>query len=120
INQLDQFWNPKYERTPENLAAAFQETAVKILVSRLLRAVEDTGLTTIVAGGGVAANSRLRAMLAERTELNCIFPPLRLCTDNGAMIAGLGYRYLQRGERSPWTETASARVSGFKRGRKEK
>jgi N6-L-threonylcarbamoyladenine synthase len=77
--------------------------------------VKDTGLTTIVAGGGVAANSRLRAMLAEHTELNCIFPPLRLCTDNGAMIAGVGYHYLQRGETSPWTETASARVKGFKK-----
>ncbi|MDR1747886.1 MAG: tRNA (adenosine(37)-N6)-threonylcarbamoyltransferase complex transferase subunit TsaD [Spirochaetaceae bacterium] len=116
INQLDQFWNPEYERTPENLAAAFQETAVKILVSRLLRAAEDTGLTTIVAGGGVAANSRLRAMLAEHRELNCIFPPLRLCTDNGAMIAGVGFRHLERGDTSPWTETASARVTSFKRG----
>ncbi len=118
INQIDQFWNPKYEKTPENISAAFQETAVKILVSRILRAVEDTGLKTIVAGGGVAANSRLREMLAQRTDLNCIFPPLKLCTDNGAMIAGVGYHHLVRGERSPIDITASARIPQFKRGLK--
>ncbi len=118
INQIDQFWNPEFEQTPENISAAFQETAVKILLSRLFRAVEDTGLTTIVAGGGVAANSRLRAMLAERTDLRCIFPPLKLCTDNGAMIAGVAYQFLARGDRSGWDTTACARVSGFKRGLK--
>lgn len=116
INQLDRFWNNDYEKTSENIAAAFQETAVKILLSRLFRAVEDTGLTTVVAGGGVAANSRLRSMLAEHPEINCIFPPLKLCTDNGAMIAGVGYRFLQRGEVSPWTTTASPRIPAFKRG----
>ncbi len=116
INQLDQFWNPDYPKTNENIAAAFQETAVKILLSRLFRAVEDTGLTTVVAGGGVAANSRLRSMLAEHSEINCIFPPLKLCTDNGAMIAGVGYHYLKRGETSPITTTASARIPAFRRG----
>ncbi len=115
INQIDQFWNPEFERTNENLAAAFQETAVKILLSRLFRAVEDTGLTTVVAGGGVAANSRLRELLAAEKGMTCVFPPLDLCGDNGAMIAGLGYRYLARGDRSPWTENASARVQGFKK-----
>lgn len=115
INQIDQFWNPDFERTPENIAAAFQETAVRILLSRLLRAVEDTGLTTVVAGGGVAANSRLRALLAEQQGLTCVFPPLKLCTDNGAMIAGVGYQYLKRGETSPWDVNASARVQGFRK-----
>ena len=115
INQIDQFWNPEFARTNENIAAAFQDCAVKILLSRLLRAVEDTGLTTVVAGGGVAANSRLREILAEQKGLTCVFPPLKFCTDNGAMIAGLGYQYLSRGETSPWTVNASARVQGFKK-----
>ena len=73
---------------------------MNILLTRLFRAVEDTGIKTIVAGGGVAANSRLRALLAERDDLHCIFPPLKLCTDNGAMIAGLGYHYLKRENRA--------------------
>lgn len=116
IHQRDMFWNDGYEKTDENMAAAFQETACRTLVSRLLRAVEDTGLTTVVAGGGVAANSRLRALLAEHTELNCIFPPLKLCGDNGAMIAGVAYHFLKRGETSPLNTTACARIPQFKRG----
>lgn len=120
INQIDQFWNPEFERTNENIAAAFQETAVRILLSRLLRAVEDTGLTTVVAGGGVASNSRLRELMAAEKGIRCVFPPLKLCTDNGAMIAGLGYQYLVRGDRSPWTVNASARVQGFKKNGRDK
>ena len=119
INQIDQFWNPEYEKTNENICAAFQEKAVKILLSRLFKAVEDTGIKTVVAGGGVAANSRLRTMLAERKDIRCIFPPLKLCTDNGAMIAGVGYHFLKRGDTSPWNTTACARVTEFKRGLKQ-
>ena len=109
IHQLDMFWRSGYEKSSENIAAAFQETACRTVVSRLLRAVEDTGLTTVVAGGGVAAKSRLRAMLA-------IFPPLKLCGDNGAMIAGVAYHFLSRGDRSALDTTASARIPQFKRG----
>ena len=116
IHQRDMFWNEGYEKTNENMAAAFQETACNTLISRLLRAVEDTGIKTVVAGGGVAANSRLRALLAEHKDIKCIFPPLKLCGDNGAMIAGVAYHYLQRGDRSGWDTTACARIPQFKRG----
>ena len=116
IHQCDQFWNEGYEHSKENMCAAFQETAVKTLTNKLLKAVEDTGLKTVVAGGGVAANSRLRAILAERTDIKCIFPPLKLCGDNGAMIAGVGYHFLKRGDRSDWNTTACARIPQFKRG----
>ena len=116
IHQCDMFWNEGYEHSVENMCAAFQETAVKTLTGKLLKAVEDTGLTTVVAGGGVAANSRLRAILAEKKDLNCIFPPLKLCGDNGAMIAGVGYHFLSRGDRSGWDTTACARIPQFKRG----
>jgi N6-L-threonylcarbamoyladenine synthase len=118
IHQRDMFWNEGYEKSPENMCAAFQETACKTLTSRLFRAVEDTGLTTVVAGGGVAANSRLRELLAERKDLNCIFPPLKFCGDNGAMIAGVAYHFLKRGDRSTIDTTASARIPQFKRGLK--
>ena len=116
IHQAEMFLNKGYEASVANIAASFQETACRTLVSRLLRAVEDTGLTTVVAGGGVAANSRLRAMLAEHSELNCIFPPLKLCGDNGAMIAGVAYHFLKRGDTSPLNTTACARIPQFKRG----
>ena len=118
INQLDLFRvgpKPPEGDRHEDIAASFQKAAVEILLRSLFRAVEDTGLTTIVAGGGVAANSYLRAKLAARQDIRCIFPPLDLCGDNGAMIAGLGFQYLARGERSPLTATANARVKSFKR-----
>jgi N6-L-threonylcarbamoyladenine synthase len=116
INQLEQFRVKKTTGiAPEDIAASFQKTAVEILLRSLFRAAEDTKLSVIVAGGGVAANSYLRARLAERQDLRCVFPPPELCGDNGAMIAGLGYQYLIRGERSPLRVTASARVKGFKR-----
>ena len=114
INQLDIF-KVKTDYTKEDIAASFQKTVVNILLRALLNAAEDTALTTIVAGGGVAANSLLRSRLAEQKHLRCIFPPIELCGDNAAMIAGIGYHYLARGERSALNVTASARVGGFKK-----
>ena len=116
VNQLEKFRAHSLPHdNPADIAASFQKTAVDILLRSVFRAVEDTGLTTIVAGGGVAANSCLRALLAERRDLRCVFPPLELCGDNGAMVAGIAYRYLLRGEQSPLRTTASARVKSFKR-----
>jgi N6-L-threonylcarbamoyladenine synthase len=115
INQLEQFRVKAGGASTADLAASFQKTAVEVLLRSLFRAVEDTGLTTVVAGGGVAANSYLRARLAERTDVKAIFPPLALCGDNAAMIAGLGYHYLIRGDRSPLTAVASSRTQGFKK-----
>jgi N6-L-threonylcarbamoyladenine synthase len=115
INQLDLFKVKQGEIKKEDIAASFQRTAVEILLRPLLNAAKDTGLTTIVAGGGVAANSLLRSRLAEQTHLRCIFPPPELCGDNGAMIAGIGYHYLVRGETSPLNINAVSRVTGFKK-----
>ncbi len=115
IRQLDQFWNPAYERNDSNLAAAFEKAAVDMLVSRLLRAIEDTEIRTVVAGGGVAANTYLRARLSAKSGLRIIFPPLSLCGDNAAMVAGLGYHMLVRGDRDGLDLNASPRVAGFKR-----
>jgi N6-L-threonylcarbamoyladenine synthase len=115
IHQLEQYRRHGAEATPENIAASFQKAAVDILLSRVYRAIEDTGLTTIVAGGGVAANSYLRSELGARKGLDVRFPPLRLCGDNGAMVAGLGCRFLARGDRSAYDLNASARVPLFRR-----
>lgn len=114
INQLEQF-RIKEQYTQADIAASFQKTAVEILLRSLLRAVDDTGLKTLVAGGGVAANSLLRERLAAVPALRAVFPPLSLCGDNGAMVAGLGYQYLAWGDRSPLNLAARARVLGFKK-----
>jgi len=115
INQLEMFRVKKDEIKNVDIAASFQKTAVEILLRALFNAAGDSGLSSIVAGGGVAANSYLRARLGERRDLRCIFPPIELCGDNGAMIAGIGYQYLVRGDRSPLDTTASSRVTGFKK-----
>ncbi len=115
VTQIDQFWNAAYQKTKENIAASFQKTAISMLIDRVMKLVKDTELKTIVAGGGVAANSRLRAELSQREDVKVIFPSMRLCTDNGAMIAGLGYHYLKDGVRSGLDLNAIARVPLFRK-----
>jgi N6-L-threonylcarbamoyladenine synthase len=73
-----------------DVAASFQAAVVDVLVAKLLRAARETGVGTVVIGGGVAANSALRTRLlddAERTGVRAVVPSLSLCTDNAAMIA---------------------------------
>jgi N6-L-threonylcarbamoyladenine synthase len=117
VNQLEQFRRKGQAGNvdPHDLAASFQKTAVEILLRALFRACDDSGISTVVSGGGVAANSYLRSRLAGHVGLNCIFPPKELCGDNGAMVAGLAYRYFERGDSSPLSAGASARVKEFKR-----
>ena len=114
INQCNQFWNGEYEQNTENLAAAFQYAACKILVDKLLLACADYSINTVVVGGGVAANSALRAMLTSREDINFIFPPLNLCGDNAAQVAGVAYQRLMNGERSSPDTTALPRITEFR------
>lgn len=116
INQLDMFSTGK-PATPENIAASFQRVAVGMLMKKVDKALKDTGLMRISAGGGVAANSLVRSSLLKYKEkgYEVSFPSLKLCTDNGAMVAGLGYRYFSDGIFSDWDLSASARVAAFKK-----
>ena len=86
---------------PAELAAAFQESVVDSLVTKALEAAQEHSARQIVLCGGVAANSALRASLAERSPLPVTVPPAVLCTDNGAMIAACGYQRLQAGAIAP-------------------
>lgn len=77
-----------------DLAASFQSTVCKILTGKLMLAARETGHKTIVAAGGVCANSGLRAALAAECAQNgyrLFLPPLELCGDNAAMIGTQGY-----------------------------
>jgi N6-L-threonylcarbamoyladenine synthase len=78
------------DRTRADLAASFEEAIVDVLVSKCRDALEREGLQRLVVAGGVGANAKLRTRLQESTrriDAQVFFPPLRLCTDNGAMIA---------------------------------
>jgi N6-L-threonylcarbamoyladenine synthase len=83
-----------------DVAAAFQEAVVDVLTAKAVRACRDHGVDHLVIGGGVAANSRLRALAHERCDAAGIVlrvPSRRLCTDNGAMVAALGSRLVEAG-----------------------
>jgi N6-L-threonylcarbamoyladenine synthase len=95
-------------RSPDDavgdIAASFQEAVVDQLVNKLFVVADEAGAQTVAIGGGVAANSRLRARVAEQataTGRKAFLPPLDLCTDNGAMIAATAWwRFLADGPTS--------------------
>ena len=83
-----------------DLAASTQAAIVDVLVAKALRALKDSGLKRLVVAGGVGANLRLRGKLdagATRLGVRVHYPPLALCTDNGAMIALAAAMRLQEG-----------------------
>lgn len=92
-----------------DLAAGFQEAVTGVLVDKTLSAARETGVSTILLAGGVAANTRLRAGLtcrAERESRQVVIPPPVLCTDNAAMIACAAYYKYLRGAFAPLTLNA--------------
>ncbi len=88
------------EQARADLAASTQAAIVDVLVAKSLRALHDSGISRLVVAGGVGANLHLRAALdagARRAGARVHYPPLHLCTDNGAMIALAAALRLQRG-----------------------
>lgn len=87
---------------PINLATSFQSSVIEVLVSKTLRAIKAYGVKQLIVAGGVAANQGLRRELTKALKENCedvalIFPPLRFCGDNAAMIGAVAYQqYLEQ------------------------
>ncbi|MBM7770265.1 N6-L-threonylcarbamoyladenine synthase [Actinokineospora baliensis] len=84
----------------DDVAASFQEAVADVLTAKAVRAATDLGIGTMVISGGVAANSRIKQLAAERCAAAGItlrVPRPRLCTDNGAMIAALGAHLVAAG-----------------------
>ncbi|HKX38425.1 MAG TPA: tRNA (adenosine(37)-N6)-threonylcarbamoyltransferase complex transferase subunit TsaD [Burkholderiales bacterium] len=89
---------------PADVARAFVDAIVEVLVTKCVRAAETTGLTRLVVAGGVGANRQLRAALdasAGSRGFDMFYPEPGLCTDNGAMIAFAAAQRLQAGSAQP-------------------
>lgn len=102
------------ERHPDvsqaNVAAGFQEAVADVLTSKAVRAAEELGVSTLLVAGGVAANSRLRELAAQRCAaagLTLRIPRPRLCTDNGAMIASFAAHLIAAGAAASPLDVAS-------------
>ncbi|CAN5339368.1 tRNA (adenosine(37)-N6)-threonylcarbamoyltransferase complex transferase subunit TsaD [soil metagenome] len=83
-----------------DVAASFREAVADILLTKALNACADYGIPRLLLGGGVVANARIRELAAERcaaASVSLRIPPLELCTDNGAMIAGVAARLIEAG-----------------------
>ncbi|MCI9054498.1 MAG: tRNA (adenosine(37)-N6)-threonylcarbamoyltransferase complex transferase subunit TsaD [Muribaculaceae bacterium] len=97
-----------------DLAASLQATIIEILIDKLAKAVEQTGVTTVAIGGGVSANSGVRAAVADfcaSRGLKAFIPERAFTTDNAAMVAMAGYfKYLDR-QFCAYDEVPYARVS---------
>ncbi|OCQ92664.1 tRNA N6-adenosine(37)-threonylcarbamoyltransferase complex transferase subunit TsaD [Nostoc sp. MBR 210] len=115
VLRLVQQFDKNGEQVPvADLAASFQATVAKALTKRAIACALDYGLNTIAVGGGVAANSGLRQHLqaaASQHNLRVLFPPLKFCTDNAAMIACAASDHLSRGHISPLTLGVESRLS---------
>lgn len=97
---------------PEDVAASFQEAVVDVLVEQTLAAAEAGSLSTVVVTGGVACSPRLRERMAADAGargIRAVFPAPAYCSDNAAMIAGLGYHLLRAGKTATLGADASPR-----------
>lgn len=98
-----------------DVACSFQKSAVGVMTENVEKALLKTGLKTVVIAGGVASNKHLREEMekvGKKYGVNVIYPPLKLCTDNAAMIGACAYNLIKEGKgRASLDLDASASVS---------
>lgn len=103
------------EHNKADLAASLQATIIAILLNKLDKAIDATGISTVAIGGGVSANSGVRqavADLCERRGLRAFIPERRFTTDNAAMVAIAGYFKYLDSDFSPYDAVPYARIGG--------
>ncbi len=97
-----------------DIAASFQQAVVDVLVNNTINAAKSVNCKSVALAGGVAANTALRAALSEAAEkegMKLFYPPIDLCTDNGAMISCAGYLNYIAGMRADLTLNAEPQLS---------
>ncbi len=118
IHHRKKYWNNAYPLENKHIAAAFRKAAIDMIIDRITRLISETGLVNIVFGGGVSCNKYLRRKMRSFSEENSVrthFPPVWLCVDNAAMIAGLGYQYLSKGIKSDLTVGVQSREYKYRK-----
>jgi N6-L-threonylcarbamoyladenine synthase len=96
-----------------DICASIQSRIISILLNKLKKAAQQSGVKDLCIAGGVSANSGLRSalrQLGEQQHWNTFIPPFEYCTDNAAMIAMTGYYKYLAGDRAPLSVSASARA----------
>lgn len=115
INYIHSAAQKGEEVNKADVACSFQKSAVGVMTENVEKALLKTGLKTVVIAGGVASNKHLREEMekvGEKHGVNVIYPPLKLCTDNAAMIGACAYNLIKEGKgRASLDLDASASVS---------
>lgn len=104
------------EKNKEDICASFQKALIDILMDKLIKAAKDTGIKEVTIGGGVSANSGLRARIEEegrKRGWKTYLPEFKFTTDNAAMIAIAGYFHYLNGERTGLDVAPVSRVAEF-------
>lgn len=115
INYMHTAAQKDEEVNKADVACSFQKSAVGVMTENVEKALLKTGLKTVVIAGGVASNKHLREEMekvGKKLGVNVIYPPLKLCTDNAAMIGACAFNLIKEGKgRASLDLDASASVS---------
>ena len=102
LREVQKYSDPPQGRLLADMAASFQASVVDVLSAKAARAAEEFGVTAVLLCGGVSANQSLRTTTPQRVSVPVYYPPLILCTDNGAMIGACAHRHFGAGRLAGW------------------
>ncbi len=113
VNRYIHKHSDSYRSHIPDIVAGFQEAVIEVLSYKIIQAALEKRCEHIALVGGVAANRRLRQTVSEKAGqkgIRTYIPSIRLCGDNAAMIAAVGYHYLKKGKASEWDDDVYSRI----------